>query len=72
MAANLIVDDGAGLRASGTVIALYKVDGETVWRFVTRNGTDATVTQSTTTWWPPSAPAGRRRNRGTHLSAGPG
>lgn len=48
-AANLIVDDGAGLRASGTVIALYKVDGETVWRFVTRNGSDVTVTQTDVT-----------------------
>jgi hypothetical protein len=49
VAANLIVDDGAGLRASGTVIALYKVDGETVWRFVTRNGTAVTTSTSTTT-----------------------
>lgn len=47
--ANLIVDDGAGLRTSGGVIALYKVDGETVWRFVTRNGTAVTTSQSTTT-----------------------
>jgi hypothetical protein len=46
--ANLIVDDGGGMRASGTVVALYKVDGETVWRFVTRNGSAVTVTQSTT------------------------
>ncbi|MDY3554769.1 hypothetical protein R5W24_003898 [Gemmata sp. JC717] len=44
--ANLILDDGAGLRASGTVVAIYKVDGEGVWRFVTRNGGDVTVSQS--------------------------
>lgn len=49
VAANLIVDDGAGMRTSGTVIALYKVDGGTVWRFVTRNGTDVTDSISTTT-----------------------
>lgn len=49
VAANLIVDDGAGLRASGAVIALYKVDGGTVWRFVTRNGSDVTDSVSTTT-----------------------
>lgn len=47
--ANLIVDDGAGMRASGTVIALYKVDGGTVWRFVTRNGSAVTDSVSTTT-----------------------
>ena len=47
--ANLIVDDGAGMRTSGTVIAIYKVDGETVWRFVTRNGTDVTTSLSTET-----------------------
>lgn len=46
VAADLIADNGAGMRTTGTVIAIYKVDGETVWRFVTRNGSDATVTQS--------------------------
>lgn len=49
VAANLIVDDGGGMRASGTVIAIYKVDGETVWRCVSRNGTAVTISQSTTT-----------------------
>lgn len=44
--ADLIADNGAGMRASGTVLAIYKVDGETVWRFVTRNGSDVTVSQS--------------------------
>ena len=38
VAANLIVDDGAGLRASGTVFAIYKVDGGTAWTCVSRNG----------------------------------
>ena len=49
VAANLIVDDGAGMRASGTVIAIYKVDGETVWRAVTRIGTTVYTNTSTTT-----------------------
>ena len=46
VAADLIADNGAGMRASGTVIAIYKVDGETVWRFVTRNGSDVTISVS--------------------------
>ena len=49
VAADLIVDNGAGMRASGTVIAIYKVDGETVWRCVSRNGSNVTISQSTTT-----------------------
>lgn len=49
VAAELIVDDGAGMRASGTVIAIYKVDGETVWRCVTRNGSTVYTNTSTTT-----------------------
>lgn len=47
--ANTLVDDGGGMRASGSVAAIYKVDGETVWRCVTRNNGVATVSQSTTT-----------------------
>ncbi len=49
VAANLLVDDGGGMRTSGSVIAIYKVDGETVWRCVSRSSTTVTVTQSTTT-----------------------
>lgn len=51
VAANLIVDDGAGLRTSGSILAIYKVDGETVWRCVSRNSgaSEVTITQSTTT-----------------------
>lgn len=49
VAANLIVDDGAGLRASGTIIAIEKRDGETAWRLTTRNGATVTSTLSTTT-----------------------
>lgn len=54
--ANLLVDDGGGLRASGCLLAIYKVDGESVWRCVSRNGSTVTVTQSTkaavgSTWY---------------------
>lgn len=49
VAANFLVDDGGGPRASGTVIGLYKVDGGTVWRAVSRNGSTVTDSVSTTT-----------------------
>ena len=49
VAANTLVDDGGGMRASGSIAAIYKVDTETVWRCVTRNNGVVTVTQSTTT-----------------------
>jgi hypothetical protein len=48
-AANIIVDDGAGLRASGSICAIHKIDGETVWRATTRNGSASTTSTSTTT-----------------------
>lgn len=47
VAANAIVDDGAGLRASGSILALEKRDGETAWRLTTRNGSTVTSTLST-------------------------
>lgn len=37
--ANSIVDDGAGLQTTGNWFAIYKVDGETVWRVNCRNST---------------------------------
>lgn len=49
VAAELIVDDGAGMRTSGNVIGLYKVDGGTVWKCVTRWGTTTSVLDSTST-----------------------
>lgn len=49
VAADLLVDNGAGLRATGTTFAIYKVDGETVWRCVSRNQANATVSVSTAT-----------------------
>jgi hypothetical protein len=43
--ADLLVDNGAGPKASFSGALLYKVDGETVWRFCTSLGTTRTVTQ---------------------------
>lgn len=48
-AANLIVDDGAGMRTSGNIIGLYKVDGGTVWKCITRWGSTTSVSDSTST-----------------------
>ncbi len=49
VAANAIVDDGGGPRASGSTAVIYKVDGGTVWRCQTRNNSVSTDTVSTTT-----------------------
>jgi hypothetical protein len=49
VAADLILDNGAGLRASGSIIAIEKRDGETTWRLTTRNGATVTSTLSTMT-----------------------
>lgn len=49
VAANLIVDDGAGIRTTGNWFSIFKVDGETLWRCGCRNGTATSNTQSTTT-----------------------
>lgn len=46
--ADLMVDDGAGPRTTGSIFGIYKVDGGTVWRCITRNGSDATDTISVT------------------------
>lgn len=48
-AANLLVDDGAGLKTTASAVGLVKVDGGTVWKFVTSVGTTQTTTTSTTT-----------------------
>ena len=47
--ANMIVDDGAGLRASGNWFAIYKVDGGTVWIAGCRNSTTVYTNTSSTT-----------------------
>lgn len=44
--ADSILDNGAGLKVSGSAIGVYKVDGEQVWRFVTANNSASTVTKS--------------------------
>lgn len=49
VAADLIVDDGAGLRTSGTILAIYKVDGGTKWICVSRNGSTVYTNTSSTT-----------------------
>lgn len=47
--ANMIVDDGAGLRTTGSSVAIYKVDGGTVWKCETTVNSVQTVSTSTTT-----------------------
>lgn len=42
--ANLLLDDGAGPKASYSGALLYKVDGETTWRFQTSIGSTKTTT----------------------------
>lgn len=49
VAADLIIDDGGGMRASGSVFAIYKTDGSTVWKVVSRNGSTAYTNTSTKT-----------------------
>ena len=44
--ANSILDDGAGLKVSGSCFGIYKVDGEQVWRCVSAVNGTAVVTQS--------------------------
>ena len=46
---NLMVDDAGGVRASGSIFGIYKIDGGTVWRCRSRNGTETTDTVSTST-----------------------
>lgn len=47
--ADLLVDNGGGVRTTGTSILIYKIDGGTVWRCSSRNGSNVTDTVSTTT-----------------------
>jgi hypothetical protein len=44
--ANAIIDDGAGLKVSGSTAGVYKVDGEQVFRVVTANNSASTVTKT--------------------------
>lgn len=45
--ADSIIDNGEGLKVSGSTLGIYKVDGEQVWRCVSANNSASTVTQST-------------------------
>jgi hypothetical protein len=47
VAADLLINDGGGLRASGSIVAIYKVDGESVWRVTARNSSTVTINQTT-------------------------
>lgn len=47
--ANLLVDDGAGVKTTGNYALIYKVDGETKWRARSRNSTQTTDNQSLAT-----------------------
>jgi hypothetical protein len=49
MVANTLIDNGGGMRASGTLVAIYKIDGENVWSCTARNGSEVTITKSTKT-----------------------
>lgn len=49
IAANTLVDDGAGLATSFSGACIYKVDGGTVWKCVTSNSTTQTISTSLTT-----------------------
>lgn len=55
MVADTLIDNGGGMRASGSLAAIYKVDGGTVWRATSRNNgvvTDSiSSTSSTSTGW---------------------
>jgi hypothetical protein len=45
--ADTLVDNGGGVRTTGSVFAIYKIDGETVWRC--RSGCNSTNTTSIST-----------------------
>ena len=40
LAANALVDDGAGVRTTGNYFVFFKVDGGTTWQVRSRNGTE--------------------------------
>lgn len=44
---NTIGDNGGVVRASGSIFGIYKLDGGTVWRAHSRNGTDTAPTSGT-------------------------
>lgn len=44
--ADSIIDNGGGVKVSGSTLAIYKVDGESVWRVASANNSVSTVTKS--------------------------
>lgn len=48
-AANLLVDNGGGLRVTGSILGIQKVDGGTVWQAFSGNNGTVTTTTSTKT-----------------------
>lgn len=49
IAANTLVDDGAGMLASFSGACIFKVDGSNVWKCISSNGATQTISVSTTT-----------------------
>jgi hypothetical protein len=47
--AEALADNGGGIAASKDFLAIYKIDGETVWTAASGNGANRTVTKSTKT-----------------------
>lgn len=47
--ANSIIDDGGGVKVSGSTLAIHKIDGETVWRCTSSCNGVSTTTKSTKT-----------------------
>jgi hypothetical protein len=44
--ANSIIDDGGGLKVSGSTVGIYKTDGSSVWKCVSANNGTSTVSTS--------------------------
>ena len=49
VAANTIVDNGAGLKTSGDMLCIFKVDGGTVWKTMYSKGNTQVVNTTTST-----------------------
>lgn len=49
IAADFLVDNGGGVRVTGSIFGIYKKDGETLWRAYSRNGANFTETLSNKT-----------------------
>lgn len=49
VAADLLIDDGGGMRASGSLAAIYKVDGGTVWKTCSQISSTQNISTSTKT-----------------------